>query len=90
MKKSVLLRISGSVQGVLFRVSAKEQADALGVTGWASNLEDGTVEIHAEGEETAVDAFIVWCNQGPPSARVEHVEMESVAPEEEDDFMVME
>lgn len=69
----MILRIAGSVQGVFFRATAKEQADALGVKGWAKNCSDGSVEIHAEGMDDAIRQFIAWCHRGPPAARVEKV-----------------
>jgi len=88
--RSVQLRITGSVQGVFFRSTAKQEADARGISGWARNWEDGSVEIHAEGEDAAMEGFIAWCRQGPPQARIENVEIEEVPPEEEGDFTVCE
>ncbi|MGM0941624.1 MAG: acylphosphatase [Bacillota bacterium] len=49
--------ISGRVQGVGFRYTAKQKADELGVTGWIRNNEDGTVELDAEGNMDQVDQF---------------------------------
>jgi acylphosphatase len=72
----VSLRIRGKVQGVFFRESAKQQALALGVRGWVKNLPDGSVEAAAEGEDTAVTAFIQWCHQGPELAHVQTVTVE--------------
>ena len=34
------------------------------------NLADGGVEAVAEGPPDAVERFVSWCRQGPPSARV--------------------
>ena len=41
--------ISGRVQGVGFRAFAQHAARAIGVTGWAQNLDNGDVEVHANG-----------------------------------------
>ena len=71
----VRLRIRGRVQGVFFRGSAQRQARALGLTGYAENLDDGSVEVVAEGEERNVEKLIAWCRTGPPGARVADVEV---------------
>ncbi|SHI14279.1 acylphosphatase [Ferrimonas marina] len=71
--KSVVARVSGRVQGVWFRASAQQTARKLGVTGYARNLSDGSVEILAQGGDRAVDALIDWANVGPEQATVEDV-----------------
>ena len=68
------LLISGQVQGVYYRASAKEQADRLKLTGWVKNTPEGHVEITVSGESPALEQFIAWCRQGPPHALVSHVE----------------
>ncbi len=70
--------VSGRVQGVFYRASARKRAEALGVTGHARNLPDGRVEVLACGEERAVRALRDWLEVGPPAARVEKVECEEV------------
>ena len=70
------INISGQVQGVFFRRSAKLEAEKLGIVGWARNLDDGSVEVMAEGDRENVDEFIKWCKSGPPFAKVEKVEVE--------------
>ncbi|MBC2931729.1 acylphosphatase [Nocardioides sp. zg-1228] len=71
--KAVQARVSGTVQGVGFRWYARERAQQLGVAGWVRNELDGSVLLHAEGEDDAVDALVEWCRHGPPSARVRDV-----------------
>lgn len=77
-KARVHLLISGIVQGVNFRYYTRETARRLKLTGWVKNLPDGKVEAVAEGDEKAIDEFIEWCKHGPPSAKVEHVEIKKV------------
>jgi acylphosphatase len=72
--------VSGRVQGVWYRDSARCTAERLGVSGWAGNRADGTVELWAEGPREGVEALLEWCRTGPPRARVEHVAVEPVAP----------
>jgi len=68
--------VSGRVQGVAFRYYAQDQAHALGVDGWIRNLLDHRVEFHAQGPFGQVSAFLEWLHEGPPSARVQRVDVE--------------
>ena len=72
----VHLHIRGRVQGVWYRASAREEALALGLTGWVRNRPDGSVELLAEGSASALEALIAWCGKGPPLARVDEVRAE--------------
>lgn len=66
--------VRGRVQGVMFRASARERAEALGLGCEASNRADGSVEIAAEGAPEALDELGRWLHDGPPLARVDSVE----------------
>lgn len=74
MKKHLQIRVSGRVQGTLYRVTAQKKALELGITGFARNEADGSVYLEAEGEEEPLKKFVAWCRQGPPAAQVEKVE----------------
>jgi len=74
--------ISGRVQGVWFRQSTKEQADANGVRGWVRNLPDGRVEALLVGDANGVHLVEAWLNQGPPLATVAEVVVEPLDPEQ--------
>ena len=50
--------VHGRVQGVGFRYSARQQAAALGLSGWVRNCWDGTVEVEAEGPADIVAQFL--------------------------------
>lgn len=75
MNKSTTRRfrivVKGRVQGVGFRYGAMEMARRSGVTGYAKNQPDGSVEIEAQGDSPATDLFLHWCREGPPRARVD-------------------
>lgn len=73
--RRVKIKVFGKVQGVFFRYSVKELADRLGVKGFAKNNLDGSVEILAEGNDTAVSQIIEFCRQGPETARIDNVEV---------------
>jgi acylphosphatase len=70
----VRLRIHGRVQGVFFRDSVRRTALEHGVSGWAENRSDGSVEAVLEGEPDAVRAVAAFCREGPSHARVDRVE----------------
>jgi acylphosphatase len=66
---------------VFFRESMRERAEQLEVTGWVRNCADGTVEAIAQGDAFAVGRLIEWAQCGPDAAKVDRVEIESVAEE---------
>jgi len=45
--RTVNLLIKGKVQGVFYRVAAKEEADKLSITGWVKYISEGRVEVMA-------------------------------------------
>ena len=73
--------IHGNVQGVFFRDSLRRQAEQQGVSGWARNTSEGTVEAVFEGEPAAVERIISFARTGPPDARVEAVDVHAEEPE---------
>ena len=80
--KAVAVRVSGMVQGVYFRASARHEAERLGLRGWVSNVSDGGVALHLQGDAAVVDAMLGWCRVGPPAARVSRVEVGDAEPDE--------
>jgi acylphosphatase len=70
------IRVSGKVQGVWFRKFTQLKAKELDVKGFVRNEPDGSVYIEAEGTDEAFKLFIPFCNQGPESAKVEHLSIE--------------
>jgi len=69
-------RVIGRVQGVGFRWWARSQADELNLVGWVMNADDErSVELVAEGDAEALAELERRLAQGPPGARVEHVEV---------------
>jgi acylphosphatase len=75
MPRHVNIRVTGKVQGVFYRATAKDVADKLGVKGFVRNESDRTVYLEAEGEPGSIEKFIDWCKQGPPRAAVSNVEV---------------
>ncbi len=62
--------VIGDVQGVFFRAGAQGEARRLGITGWARNLPDGSVEVMAEGAHGPLERLLEWCGHGPAGASV--------------------
>ena len=70
------IRVSGQVQGVFFRDSARQKAEELGLAGWVKNLPDGRVEAVFEGPSEKVREAVSWCEEGPQQASVENVDVD--------------
>jgi acylphosphatase len=73
--------VHGRVQGVFFRDSTRERANAHGVAGWVTNRSDGAVEAVLEGPPDAVQSVLRFLATGPPHASVDHVDVSEEQPE---------
>ena len=72
--KRIRIKASGRVQGIFFRVKAQQIAEELNLVGYARNLDDGSVEVVAEGDEEKLNELLDWCHKGPEMAKVTKVE----------------
>ena len=68
--------VSGSVQGVFFRVETRSEAMKRNVAGWVRNTSEGRVEAIFEGEKADVEQLIDFCRRGPPGARVTEIDVQ--------------
>jgi acylphosphatase len=75
------LIVHGRVQGVGFRWAIARAAESRGVSGWAANRADGTVEAVLEGEPEAVESVLRISREGPRGAQVERVDVADEEPE---------
>jgi len=82
-KKRIRLLISGRVQGVFFRDNTRKKAKEFGLKGWVKNLENGQVEIVAEGQEEDIESLIQWAKKGPLLARVDDLKVKEEQCKEE-------
>jgi acylphosphatase len=78
--KSLHLVIRGRVQGVFYRKWTQERARHHGIAGWVRNRDDGAVEAVFSGPAEAVDALLAECQEGPPAARVEGIDVTAAEP----------
>jgi acylphosphatase len=75
MKKSVRVYITGTVQGIFFRMFVKQNAEKLDLKGFVRNLEDGRVEIFLEGDSKNVIKMIELCKKGPKHSQIRNIEI---------------
>ena len=68
------VHVTGRVQGVSFRAWTREQAQALGLSGWVRNRPDGSLEAVVSGPDEVVEALITALHEGPPAAVVEDID----------------
>lgn len=80
--------VRGRVQGVGYRYFVLQQAESLGVTGFARNRPDGTVEVVAEGRDDVLTDFERSLQEGPAFARVENLERAPIAPRGDSGFHI--
>jgi DNA ligase D-like protein (predicted 3'-phosphoesterase) len=86
--KAMRAVVRGTVQGVGFREAVVRRARGSGVSGWVRNAEDGSVLVHAEGPDAAVDRLVEFLGEGPGAAGVEAVEVEATKVEGHEQFAV--
>ncbi len=88
--KAHLLRVHGVVQGVGFRPCVYRLAQAHGLRGWVLNAGEG-VQIHVEGDATALDRFVEDLQSHPPPAsRIADVEIVPAEPQGFAEFEIRE
>ncbi|MEO7120401.1 MAG: acylphosphatase [Ginsengibacter sp.] len=71
--KTVHLKITGKVQGVFFRTTARDTAKKFRLSGWIKNNDRDEVEALITGLEKNIDDFITWSKCGPEKAEVKNV-----------------
>ena len=71
----VHLIISGKVQGVFFRHNTMKKADELGLKGYVRNLQDGSVEVVAEGIKENLEELVEFCKNNPGFSKVDDVKV---------------
>lgn len=80
--------VQGRVQGVGYRYFVLRQAEALGVTGFARNRPDGSVEVVAEAPEPTLCDFEDRLRQGPAFAQVDGVDRTPMTPRGDQGFQI--
>jgi acylphosphatase len=73
-EKRLHVRVYGRVQGVSFRYYTVLRAKELELVGWVSNVDDGSVEVTAEGLHDQLERLLVFLRSGPSGARVTNID----------------
>ncbi len=73
-KKRMQIFFSGNVQGVGFRFTAERLARRFPVTGYVRNLDDGRVEVVAEGEEQTLTDFLTAIRESGMKNNIRDIE----------------
>lgn len=89
MLQTVLIIVTGKVQGVFYRQTTKEKANELGIKGEVRNMIDESVHIIATGTKEQLAQFAEWCWQGPPRANVKNITIEETNPRPFDKFSIV-
>ena len=71
--RTVEIIVTGKVQGVFYRQTARDKASAIGLKGYVENLANGNVRIIVTGEDGLIEEFYQWCRTGPRDARVSSI-----------------
>ena len=62
--------VYGRVQGVFFRAFVVRYATELGITGYVRDVNNGSLEVQAEGDKKQLEKLIAYLEEGPPAATV--------------------
>lgn len=81
--------VSGKVQGVFYRATAKEIALTAGLGGWIKNTDNGDVEIVVTGDLLQLSDFESWCKIGPRQAEVKTITVNLVPYRSFDSFKIL-
>jgi acylphosphatase len=86
--ESMAMVVTGRVQGVGFRYYTQRKAKELGIKGYVQNRPDGSVYIEGEGDPSILSDFVLWCQKGPPWAKVTQVKLSPLPPVGHKEFSI--
>ncbi len=78
----------GPRRGGLSSEASARRARELGVSGWVRDLEDGALQVHAEGEQAALAALVESLREGSPQASDVGAELHRVEVEGHEQFAI--
>ena len=87
--KTTKIFITGTVQGIFFRRFIKEEAEKLGLKGFVRNLDDGRIEVVAEGKDENINKMIAICKKGSAHSIIKNVQSQEIRNQGFDSFKVL-
>jgi acylphosphatase len=82
--------VVGKVQGVRYRTYVQESATKLDLVGYAKNLQNGMVEVVAQGLPDTLKEFVEYLNEGSLLSKVESVSIDWRSIQKEyDEFSIL-
>ena len=87
--KTIVITVTGKVQGVYFRQSTKDFAGQLQITGTVANQRDGSVLITATGAPGQLQQLLEWAHKGPTGATVRNVQVTELPLKQFDGFRIV-
>jgi len=83
-------KVHGKVQFVMFRDFIQRKSRTMGLKGFVKNLQDGSVEVVAQGSPEKLEKLIEHLHKGPFLARVIRVDVKWRKPQEAfDGFFIL-
>ena len=76
VKSAAKIKVTGTVQGIFFKNFTKENAEKLNLKGFVRSLEDGNLEVFAEGEKESIIKLITILKQGPQHSQIRNIDIE--------------
>jgi len=70
--------VTGKVQGVWYRKTISERANAAGFCGYVKNMEDGSVEVCTALDDDDFAEFVAILEEGSPKSVVENIRQEVI------------
>ena len=89
MKKTIRLHLTGNVQGMFFEQFIKQSAEKLGIKGFFRKLDNGKVEVLAEGNKDIVDEMAAICRRGSQHTQIRNVEEKEEKFQDFKDFRII-
>lgn len=87
--QGLCIQVFGKVQGVWFRKGTMLKAKELKLKGTVQNMSDGSVKIHAFGNQEQIKQLLKWCENGTPHAQVDRLSTTEISFQNKEAFIIL-